>query len=300
MSDHKEINDAEILMPGPGALLRAEREKQNITVKEIASQLNLHTEVVDALELDDNEKLPAPMYVRGYIRSYARILKLDADKLIGLYDQDASGPPEIIPEIKQTSQASSTDKPVKAATSLVAFCLLLLFLSWWLQSNKVVKHPVEINPEVSVPVLEAPPEKKYVPVYPEEIFRQQHGLTAPSDTVNQNEPDQTTASDKLPDFEPESPGQSQSQNTGTGPDQVNLHLIKDSWVEVKDTNDTKLYLGLARAGSNINLSGTAPFDVLLGYSPGVEITFNGTRFDPEPFSNNGIARFVLETEEPVE
>src|SRR5690606_13439913 len=106
--------ETETLQNKPGRILREARERLGLEQKDIASQLNLQVDTIDAVENDAAEKLPAPTYVRGYIRSYARMVQLDSDALIKLYESDAAGPPEIIPDIKQHHQVSSTDKPVKA------------------------------------------------------------------------------------------------------------------------------------------------------------------------------------------
>jgi cytoskeleton protein RodZ len=50
---------------------------------------------------------------------------------------------------------------------------------------------------------------------------------------------------------------------------------------------------MGKPGEEINITGAAPFNVLLGYSPGVMVTFNGNKFDTEPFTKGSIARFTL-------
>lgn len=289
-----------------GPLLRAAREKQDISLKEIATQLNLHSDIVDALEQDNHELLPAAIYVRGYIRSYSKLLKLDGDELIAAYDQGASGPPEIIPDIKQHAQASSNDKPVKAVTYLVTFCLLLLLIAW-LQSKYVVQNSTQkAAPATHDTVVEKPEPAPYVPVYPEEVYRKTHPeaatKTAPvesssASSTENNQPTpastETSATDQYAESQP-------AETSMQGPDQLELRVSKDSWVDIKDSDGKKIYLGLAQAGADIKLSGTAPFDVLLGYSLGVEVWFNGARFDTQPFSSNGVARFTLETNSTAE
>ena len=59
---------------GPGAHLRKVREEANMSVDKVASALMLHPHTLEALEADAYERLPAPAFVRGYLRGYARVL----------------------------------------------------------------------------------------------------------------------------------------------------------------------------------------------------------------------------------
>ena len=97
------------------------------------------------------------------------------------------------------------------------------------------------------------------------------------------------------DLENSAPVQTQTAGTG-GPDTVLLTVSKDSWIEIYDANDQRLFMDLGREGEQFQIDGTAPFNLILGYSPGVSIKFNDEAFDPEPYSNNGVARFRLPAE----
>ena len=81
--------------------------------------------------------------------------------------------------------------------------------------------------------------------------------------------------------------------TGSGPDRIDLELKRDSWIEIKDANDQKLFHDLALGGEKYSIQGTAPFNLLFGFSPGVTMKFNGKIFNHSRYSNNGIARFKL-------
>ncbi len=63
----------------PGAALAAAREALNLSVAEVARQLKLSVSQIEALEAGAYEKLPGPVFVRGFIRNYARLLRLDPE-----------------------------------------------------------------------------------------------------------------------------------------------------------------------------------------------------------------------------
>ena len=60
-----------------GSLLRDAREAAGISLDSVAQQLKLHLRQVKALEDDDFAQLPGRTFIRGFIRNYARLLRLD-------------------------------------------------------------------------------------------------------------------------------------------------------------------------------------------------------------------------------
>ena len=313
MSDKNTQSNSEISRQKPGGLLQEAREKLGLSQKEVATQLNLQVDILEAVEKGDNEKLPASTYVRGYIRSYAKIVKLDGDALICLYEDDASAPPEIIPDIKNHSQVSSADKPVKAVTYFITFALALLLIAW-LQSNYVIDKKITPTETTMDNTLEkyqenSPPVQKKIqqesnnnilqpalsPPAPGLVIEQQNNSEEISENVINNPelPDTLTIGPLPDETDMDNIQEEGLDKLPTSEDTVYLKLNRDSWVEVYDSGHNTLYKQLAKSGEELTLSGIGPFSVLLGYAPGVEVKFNGESFDPEPYTNAGIARFKL-------
>ena len=61
----------------PGELLAQAREKAGFSTADVARQLKLSVGQVEALEAGQFERLPGSVFVRGFIRNYARLVKLD-------------------------------------------------------------------------------------------------------------------------------------------------------------------------------------------------------------------------------
>lgn len=70
----------------PGAQLAAQREALGLTVEQIADQLKLATRQVRALEAGDYDALPNMAVVRGFVRAYAKVVKLDATPLVAMIE----------------------------------------------------------------------------------------------------------------------------------------------------------------------------------------------------------------------
>lgn len=68
----------------PGAQLAAQREAMGLTVDQIADQLKLAPRQVVALEADDYDSLPNMAVTRGFVRAYAKVVKLDAAPLVAM------------------------------------------------------------------------------------------------------------------------------------------------------------------------------------------------------------------------
>ena len=68
-----------------GAVLKQERQKQNISVDEISQATRISRAQIRAIEVGESSKLPARVYVRGFIRSYAKVLGVDTKALLELF-----------------------------------------------------------------------------------------------------------------------------------------------------------------------------------------------------------------------
>ena len=73
----------------PGAFLAAKRGERGLSLEQAASATRIRPEFLSALEADEPELLPAPVYARGYLRTYARYLGLDEESLVARLHQPA-------------------------------------------------------------------------------------------------------------------------------------------------------------------------------------------------------------------
>ncbi len=288
----------------PGQVLRLQREELKLSIQEIAKRIHLDVKIIEAIENDSSEGMPSAIYVRGYLRSYAKVVGADADEIIKLYNADSPPPPpEILPEVKPPSQVSSNDKPVKAFTYLITLGLVLLLLIWY-QSNFVVntqKSNEQLNTETSIngtdityKIINHPgswqsPNNNMaegVDIEPTTSLLSITNDISELEVYDEEQTVETTPTERSDD-------NSSLSVSGQGPDTIDMKLTSDSWIEINDKNNNRLFHDLALAGKEYSISGTAPLTVLLGFSKGVSIKFNGKPFDAEPYSRAGIARFTL-------
>jgi cytoskeleton protein RodZ len=110
-----EVGPTEPVDPGrtvaPGALLREARERQGLSLADVARHLKLSQRQVDAIEKDNFAALPGPVFVRGFMRNYARLVALDAAVLVAAAEATPGFP---LPPASATSQTVA--QPVVSST----------------------------------------------------------------------------------------------------------------------------------------------------------------------------------------
>lgn len=83
---------------GIGERLRQARIRTGLTPSEVGSQLKMPTYAIEALEREDWARIGAPVFIRGQLRSYARLLGLPADAIVESLSMPAAAPVELVPQ----------------------------------------------------------------------------------------------------------------------------------------------------------------------------------------------------------
>lgn len=78
-----------------GTYLRRRRERSGLSVEEVSTGSRIVPRLVDALEADRQDLLPAPVYVRGFIRAYCAQVGVDPEEALRLYEERAGPPPPL-------------------------------------------------------------------------------------------------------------------------------------------------------------------------------------------------------------
>ena len=78
-----------------GARLAAARKKCELDIGVVANELNLDANIIVAIENDDTAALPAAIFVKGYLRNYARLVGLPEDEMVSDYAAQTGEPPPL-------------------------------------------------------------------------------------------------------------------------------------------------------------------------------------------------------------
>ena len=112
-----------------GAQLCAARKKRKLKIEKVAQELHLDIDVIRALENDERGKLPAPIFVQGYLKGYGRLVGLPVDKLIKDYSEQLGEPPPLS-VIRTTERLPAARKRSTRLIRNVIVLLLVVILLW--------------------------------------------------------------------------------------------------------------------------------------------------------------------------
>ena len=270
---------------GPGRDLRAAREARNLAQEVVAKQLHLDVSLVRALEGDDYAKFAAPIFVTGHLRAYARLLGLAPEPLIEAYQAlglTAAPALERVARLRhQPAPASRADVPRSLVWAVAVSVVLAVIVVWRSEGPKMLG-----------PIVESPLLQDHAPAEPG------GAVTAQLAVPDSSQPAAAASPAAQPAPATESPaapaaGADAAPLRGIADPIATLDLkaSKPSWVEVKDGTGNRLFYDLMVPGDSQQLKGTPPFDVLLGYAPGVTVEYNGKQIDHSAYARQDMARF---------
>lgn len=281
---------------GLGERLRSARKARALSLEHVSETLHLDETIVLALEDERFDVLGAPVFVRGHLKAYARLVGLSPDSVLDAFNE-TERLPEVVPTVNRESDHSVTVNPVMwgfwALVILLGFSLGIYLLAGDDTDSPApatVTSPVEPDPgiEIAPPVATMPVVDDPLPIGQD---LQPDTLPIIDDAIAPAEDDMTAAGrqDEAPIVvmsEPE-PVIAVQQT------RLSLHFLEESWVEISDA-ERRLLFGLQRAGRRRELTGEPPFDLLVGNATGVEIQLNGRPFDiPAADISGKVARFVI-------
>ena len=99
--DNSALNDSSL-----GTMMRQAREQQGLSQEDLATELHLDLRQITQLEEDDYSALPAPAFVKGYIRACAKRLNADGDLWVERYVSSTRDPD---PKLATLSSFKRTD-----------------------------------------------------------------------------------------------------------------------------------------------------------------------------------------------
>ena len=113
----------------PGKYLKQLRELHNKTIKEIATELGVGLDQVVALENDDKEVLPAPIYVKSYIRRYCLCIGVSENEISELLESVEKQATPVLSRVslQQNTNIRHVVMRVLGYASIVLVILLLLY-----------------------------------------------------------------------------------------------------------------------------------------------------------------------------
>lgn len=252
----------------PGSLLLAQRETLELSLQHVADELNLTMHYVRALESDSYDKLPGDVFVKGYIRSYARLLGLDPDQMLEIYREFTTHKLARKEEaIKRHARRRMDKNRPWIIFSGVAFVVVAVLL-WFLRPGSDSPAPAPGAGDIARQNIDDIP-----------VFDSQPATEAEVDTTTQDDP-LLVATDGAADAASAIDGQASVISLfWPGEDRLQLSFSEDSRVQIEHRGGDENHQELRVAGEHLSIQGTAPFAIVLDNAAGVTLSFNGREAD---------------------
>jgi len=138
-----------------GAILRQSREAKGLTTAQVAKQLNLKVSVIEQIEAEQWDPAVSMTFMRGYLRAYARLMKLSEREILQAFELQASylrSQPRPMHSFSKKTSLDAAENRFMLATYLLIVLLIGLFLIWFWQTHLLDDTPVSVVPAYQVPV----------------------------------------------------------------------------------------------------------------------------------------------------
>ena len=318
MQDAAGQPDPGIAQPSPGAQLAARRQQFGWTVEQVASQINLAPRQIEAIETDNYAALPGMAVARGFIRAYAKLLKIDAAPLMAQIGNAPSATEHAIPERRTVAAASFT--PHRPATrarrggtgKLVVGVVMIALIGAGAYAamrsgvgttlaDRIAQHmpgakkkdapsDASAGNAASESVVETPAAPA-LPAVGETNGPASPAAVSPAVLGTQSPATATAPAPAAPaaSLTP-SPSLEAAPTPAAADKPLVLNLREDSWVEIRRADNSTVVSRVMRAGSSERFDVAGPVTLVVGNARGVDVTYRGEPVSLKSGAKNNVAR----------
>lgn len=243
----------------PGEWLRQARLKAELTVEQMAKALNLDQHKIEAIEASRFVELGAPVYVKGYLRKYARLVNVPEVSLLQHYDSFGGASPEVVPVPVSHNMIPERRPVIPRWGWALVWVVVLLAIAASLYSLRKGHNEVGSGEGYSQQLDSSVVEVQSSPL-------QTIATTTSSDTASQ----------------------------GSGQVAMTFTFREDSWVEVIDANKQRVIYENVSAGDARSIRALAPLQVTLGSASAISVDVNAKPgVIPATRIDRNVARFIV-------
>ena len=313
----------------PGEILCRGRKEKGLSAEEVMIHLGITHRTFDALEQDEYELLPSPLYVKGYIKRYCSILGISDTEVLVAFDAKvnelglASKEPVVRLDGRLKGSVSRWNVlNIKIIVIAITAILLAVFVWLYLSGSNSQVLPTEVDeqpkpltkslvnnnqvemeslsveplPEESLPIETIPSqysrgiESSTDSVVESELESSNEGIIEGTEITIESSVDLTRDANVQPEVD-----QPTITKVAIAPDANVLQITvnQQSWIEVLDAKGDILLADLKTSGYQGEVKGMAPFDVILGYAPGVKLILNGKKVEIPSIENDNTAKLKI-------
>lgn len=287
----------------PGHEFAQARERLRLSEEQVSSELNLPIKVIKVIESGNPSSFHNPVFIRGYIRTYAKHLGMDPTFYANLYS-NLPGVDLKPSTIKSTTSVQDRDPSRSPWMKLFSWMFVLVIIAiiiWWSREQSG-KSPVTFFPSSSSVLSSSEKDD------PEDVFDSERldgpsanevesenssQLSSYTELMHSQDDDQLTHEELAQHLVPEQPAVTPIQAVSDASELI-MRFSGDCWVQVRDANQALLYSGVAQGGTELQLKGDLPLSLVIGRRDAVaELTFKGELIDLAGLTTGNVARFIL-------
>jgi cytoskeleton protein RodZ len=313
-----------------GVRLRNAREQLGLSQQAVAERLCLKVSTVRDIEEDKAPAELASTFLRGYIRSYAKLVHIPEEELLPMMEKQAPVRAAKVAPMQSFSlgkRRKKRDGWLMSFTWLVLFVVIGLTGAWWWQNHKAQQEEITtmadqssaelnnsagegaqsipLNTDTSATARETPAPRANTPdtttaqtaapaVNQTAQAPADSAVVSPSQANVETAP-ATTANNAVQPLPSDPAGVTAAP---ADPNALVMNFNADCWLEVTDATGKKLFSGLQRKDGTLNLAGQAPYKLKIGAPAAVQIQFQGKPVDLSRFiRTNQVARLTLNAEQ---
>ena len=308
----------------PGRILAAARAERGMSVPEVAQRLKFSIRHIEALEADRYDAFPPGPYVRGMMRTYARLLGVDPAPLLeslpgqaGGGEEPAMQPHDMSVPFPQDGRPGS--RVYLLLSMLIIVAVVVVLAEWFIRSQRGApvqeSVPAVVSgdaPEKAEPLPDPVPPNAEAATPPAAPSEEPPALPAPvavaaDEGMAKSKPETPETAPPVLAAAPPAPEPPAASATMVvrepapapgpvlpGQSRLRLSFEIESWVEIKDANGDIILSAINAPGTEKEVVGTGPFSLVIGNASGVRLTHNGEAVKLVPHRVSDVARLTVE------
>lgn len=268
---------------GCGQQLRQARQAAGLSLEDVAARLRMPVQVIRTLESDNWQTLGAPVFVRGQLRSYARLLGIDLEPLLAQAPVAQVEPVKLVSHTHTPRLRRVMESTARRAVYVVMTCVLAIPV-WYATRGHFGDNA---------------PRTASLDVVPAQAPGADDGALAQEAGTERNVP--ATRQQTQPYIASMTPVPRAAEAAAPAPQSggLSLRFNGDSWMRVNAPDGSQVEKALVRAGEQRSWHPGQVGTVLLGNASAVEVQQGGSIVDVKPFQRGNVARFAVSSDGSV-
>lgn len=256
---------------GIGERLRQARIRAGLSTSEIGARLKMPTHVIEALEREDWARIGAPVFIRGQLRSYARLMELPGDAVVESISTPAARPAELVPRTFTPRMQRMVEQTARRLVYVVITATIAVPV--WLATRSHLDGAIDAVP-LDIESTSAVPQPK----------------GSPSAAGTGNGSASLPAPPLVASITPPLP-----QRTAIAA-ALTVSFSGESWVRLTAPDGTTVEQALVQPGQQRVFQPGQIGEALMGNAQAVSVQYRGQPLDLTPYIRANVVRFTVSSD----